>query len=157
MKKQHNATEIIPGIWVGDQSASKDANFFKNFNISVVINCTKDLPHSFLNHNLLYIRIPIDDSLQKKDINIMTEYLPSIVDIIKEQHKDFGKKILIHCHAGMQRSAAVCVAYLHKHYRLPLSKAVKHMVNRRPIAFHFGQHINFYDSLKEFEKQIDNY
>ena len=155
MTHHHNATEIIPGLWVGDQISAKDRHFFEKFNIQVVINCTTDLPHTFerSNDNIIYARIPIDDSLKQKDINLMTKYLPSIVDFIRDHHKLFGKNILIHCHAGMQRSAAVCAAYLHKHYKQPLIKAVNHIISRRPIAFHKGRHINFYDALKAFEKQ----
>ena len=152
-----NATEIIPGIWVGDQISSKDQNFLKKFNITVVINCTTQLPHTFSDSDeFVYVRLPVDDSLRKKDTIIMSKHLPFIVDFIKYHH-NLKKNILIHCHAGMQRSAAVCAAYLHKHYKQPLITAIRHIINRRPIAFHRGNNVNFYDSFKTFEQHCFTY
>ena len=152
-KSSHNATEIIPGLWVGDQISAQDKTFFDNYNITVVVNCTKQLPQSFENNNILYMRIPIDDSLQENDINKMARYLPSVVDFI---HKNRKRNILIHCHAGMQRSAAVVAAYLHKHYNMPFQKAIQHIVTRRPIAFHWGNHVNFHKALKWYETCVVN-
>eukprot|EP01063_Lacrimia_lanifica_P033296 TRINITY_DN5873_c0_g1_i1.p1 TRINITY_DN5873_c0_g1~~TRINITY_DN5873_c0_g1_i1.p1 ORF type:complete len:306 (+),score=66.95 TRINITY_DN5873_c0_g1_i1:700-1617(+) len=42
--------------------------------------------------------------------------------------------VFVHCFAGVNRSATICVAYLMRQYRWPLSKAVAHVHARRPIV-----------------------
>jgi predicted protein tyrosine phosphatase len=44
-----------------------------------------------------------------------------------------NKSVLVHCHEGKNRSAALCVAYLMVKERMPLTKAVAHVWQQRPI------------------------
>lgn len=145
----HNATEIIPGLWVGNQTAAKDPLFFEKFHIQAVINCTKELPNSF-SQTVLYFRVPIDDSGKTEDINKMTQYLPLAIQFLKHQHIIANKHVLIHCHAGIQRSATVAAAYLHSCFNKSIPEAIHQIVRHRPIAFFGGTHFNFKESLKAF-------
>ena len=54
------------------------------------------------------------------------------------------------CHAGVQRSAAMAVAYLMLIYRTPLKKGIDMVVQKRPIAFSFGKSVNFMPALTKF-------
>jgi hypothetical protein len=60
-----------------------------------------------------------------------------------------GNRILIHCFAGMQRSAAVTAMFLISQYRCTTDEAIAFIKKRRPIAF-YGN-VNFYPSIKQFE------
>ena len=51
------------------------------------------------------------------------------IDMCKEQ----GRRVLLHCRAGINRSAALAVAYYMIHTHTPLYKAVQHCVAVRPI------------------------
>ncbi len=141
-----NATEIIKGLWIGDAYSSQDTQFFKDYKIGAVINCTPDVPNKFSRYGVNYLRIPIDDSLQKKDIDAMKRaLLPAIYFI--NQHRKNDKNILVHCHAGIQRSADIVVGYLMKVHKFSLVKAIDFVIKQRPQAFFGGKHINFLDSL----------
>lgn len=144
------ADEILPGIWLGDMNAAKDASFFKKFNIKAVINCTPDVPCAM--PGVDYLQVKIDDSLQKKDIDKMKQAIPVAVSFLHQKHDIEKKTILIHCHAGMQRSATIVTAYLCKYYNLTLDQAINHILSRRRLAFHYGKHLNFYESLIHFKK-----
>lgn len=145
------ANEIISGLWLGDMNAATDSDFFKKYKIRAVINCTPDVPMLF--KNVDYLNLVLDDSLKDEDILKMSYYLPKAVEFIHLKKDIEGKNILIHCHAGMQRSAAVVTAYLYKYHSLPLSKAIDLILSRRPIAFHHGRHVNFIDALKHYTYQ----
>lgn len=104
------ATEIMPGLWLGDINASQDKKFHKDMNISVVFNCTRTIPFLEIPGQKHY-RIPIDDNLKAKEMRILTRIAgQAILDLDKAYSR--GKTILVHCHAGAQRSAAVVAMYL---------------------------------------------
>ena len=56
------------------------------------------------------------------------------------------------CHAGMQRSAAMVVAYMMLIYKNPLKKSIDLVIQKRPIAFSYGRSVNFMPALSKFAK-----
>ena len=75
-------------------------------------------------------------------------------EIIYKVHKErvSGNRILVHCAAGMQRSAAVVAMYLISQYRCTTDEAIAYIKSRRPIAFYGNA--NFYESIKAFENSL---
>jgi len=143
-----NADEIIPRVWLGNRFAALDEEWLSENEIDTVFNCTKDLPfHDSIKNRF---RVPVDDNLEAVEINNMTKWSPEIAYKILREYKA-GKKILVHCAAGMQRSAAAMVFFL---ITLTSERAPKIMSNIRkirPIAFvpeaNFRKSINYYDAL----------
>jgi protein-tyrosine phosphatase len=146
-----NANEIISGLWIGDANSALNESFIKKNNITVIVNCTPDIPSKFKENGVEYLRLNLDDSLKKKDFDKMIAYLPHAVHYIHDKHKKKGKKVLVHCHAGMQRSTAVVIGYLCNFYNMELAKAAALILSKRPVAFHNGKHINFIDSLLHYK------
>jgi hypothetical protein len=142
-----NAHEIVPGIWLGNRNAALDANWLKQKNITVVFNATKDIPFSPVIKK--QYRIPVDDNLQPEEIRNMSLWSQEAVyKVIEEKHK--GNIILVHCAAGMQRSAAIVGMYLIATRGMPWHQAITYIQGIRPIAFRPSP--NFKDSLVEFDK-----
>ena len=98
------ATLIIPRLWLGNRVAAADADFLQKNNITVVFNCTIDLP--FQQNVLRKYRLPVDDNLQATEIANMEQWAPEAVYKVLAEYNS-GRNILIHCYAGMQRSAAL--------------------------------------------------
>jgi len=164
--------EIIPGLYLGTIEASQDIQFIKDKNICTIVNCTKDIKDKF-SLNLLkpiedapeevqkwlydnsyyikYYRIPVDDSGRKEDIEKFYEYTISLLPIIKKEY-DNGRNILIHCLAGVQRSASFVVAFLMYYYNKPLDVMVKYVLEKKPNVFFFGERNNFIDALQKMNK-----
>lgn len=144
--------EIIPGLYVGNMQSAKNKDFFKSNSIGAVLNMTPEVPHYYndTNGTVEYMRINVNDSLKTDDFNKMFKYFPSGVSFIYKNLNLEGKNVLVHCHAGQQRSAAMVVAYLMFIHRLPLKKAVDAVIKNRPVAFSFGRSINFMPSLSKF-------
>ena len=95
-----NATEILPGLWLGDIKASLDTAFLKDKQIQCVINCTDR--HPFADDPIIKIkhRVPVKDNM---DINEMAKLYQSFdesCDLIKTNI--VSHNILIHCYAGKQ-------------------------------------------------------
>jgi len=162
MKFIVSADEIVQGIWVGNEAASQDKTWLTKNRIHVIVNCTKHIP--FVDGNYVKFRIPVNDpgkeaELEQSDVSIMFNALPAITKVIHEYRKRTTKiNILIHCHAGMQRSATVCAAYISrfiiypqiKDRRKSMDHAINLIIDRRPIAFNAGSSINFKAALDRF-------
>jgi len=145
----NNADEIIPGLWLGNRKASQDVKWLRSKNITSVFNATKDIP--FAPGTLSMYRIPVDDNLEDDEIRNMEHWSWEIVfKVIKDYNA--GKQILIHCMAGMQRSAAITAMVLIAKYRCTTDEAIRYIKAKRPIAFYIQA--NFYKSIKGFEKSF---
>lgn len=142
-----DAHEIVPGMWLGNRRAAANDKWLQENNITVVFNATKDIP--FAASAQKQYRIPVDDNLQPEEIRNMTLWSQEAVyKVLKE--KNAGNNILIHCAAGMQRSAAIMGMYLIATRGMSWQQAITYIQGIRPIAFRPGA--NFRDSLIEFDK-----
>lgn len=151
--KGADAHEIIPRLWLGNKRAAVNMEWLQLNNINVVVNCTKDLPFADdteVVRRRIY-RIPIDDSLREKDIDYLTTASEEVALTLLREYKA-GSRILVHCAAGMQRSAASVAIFLMTYNRWPAREAIEHIKIVRPIAFRPA--VNFYKSIKEYERRL---
>jgi hypothetical protein len=142
-------TELIPGLWISGLEGLTDDEFLTSKRISLVINCTTDVP---MQKRIPAKRIPVTDSsttVREEADQIMFSYL---ADITKSIHLELGRGgcVLVHCFAGKQRSATVGAAYLIRYGQMPLIEAERALQSKRPAAF--SPHNNFRTALSRFEK-----
>jgi protein-tyrosine phosphatase len=163
--------EILPNLYLGSIEASENFDFIQNNNISVIVNCSKDINNKF-SLNLLknienapldvqkwlydnsyyikYYRIPVNDSGKDIDIKDFYKYTSELLDVIIEEYKK-GKHILVHCLAGNQRSAAFICAFIMFYKKISLKESIKYVLEKKPNVFFFGTNINFIKALELFE------
>lgn len=147
----NQADEIIPGLWLGNAAASQNAQFLQQNRIATVFNCTKDLP--FYPHIVRRYRVPVDDNLQTNEIRNLELWSYEIVYKLTREYKT-GKPILVHCAAGMQRSAACVAMFLIVAKNMTPEQAMEYIQNKRPIAFR--PNANFKDAIEGFYTSYQN-
>lgn len=153
--KRNSVDLILPNLFLGNIESSIDKSFINKNKIKVIINCSNGIENKFENNkNIIYHRIPVDDSLLDYDINLMKDYLPKIVKII-DYHLTNNNVVLVHCYAGRQRSAIVIAAYLIYKYNYSIDEAYQYILSKRSEAFHYGTSINFHESLLDFKKKMN--
>jgi len=140
---------IVPRLWLGDKDASMDSEFLKREGITTVFNCTKELPFSPLIPR--QYRVPVDDNLRKEELDHMYAWAPEIVTKVLREY-GAGHTILVHCHAGKQRSAAVMAMTLLAKTGQTADATMAYLRQRRPVAF-FPQ-ANFERSIRGFEADL---
>lgn len=166
--------EIIPNLYLGSIEASQDYDFIFNNNISVIVNCTKDIKDTYAlnllkpiedapkevqdylydnSYYIKYYRIPVDDNGKESEINNFYKYTIEILNLICDEYKK-GKKILVHCLAGNQRSAAFICAFLMIYKNINLDKCIIYLLEKKANVFFFGKTINFKNSLEKIEKDL---
>lgn len=147
MTAPDDANEIIPRIWLGNGHAALNDKWLAEKKITVVFNATKYNPFS-LSIKKQY-RIPVHDNLEADEIRNMTLWShETIYNLLKEYNT--GNTILVHCAAGMQRSAAIVAMFLIAHKGLNWDQSIQYIQNKRPIAFR--PRPNFKESIIAFEK-----
>lgn len=143
-----DADEIVPRVWLGNRFAALDGDWLSENEINTVFNCTKDIAfHKSIENRF---RVPVDDNLEAVEINNMTKWSPEIAYKILREYKA-GKNILVHCAAGMQRSAAAMVFFLITLTGEKAPKLMSMIRKKRPIAFvpsaNFRKSIEYFDAL----------
>jgi dual specificity phosphatase 12 len=148
-----HAHEIIDNLWLGDVYSSKDINFHKYYKIKTVFNCSKDLP--FIKElDQKHYRIPVHDNLQEEEIISMGNLsFQAVANLDKELKK--GRRVLVHCYAGAQRSAALITMYLIFRYHLTPEEAINKIKKIRPQAF--PRSINFKKAIDFFYKTLSKF
>lgn len=169
-----NGDNTLGQLWLGNYKAAFDPVFLKKNNISVIVNCSTDIPYIYdknidmldLNISKLeFYRLPVEDSLLEHDMYVMQHYFNLILPILLTKILTEKKNILIHCFAGKQRSACLVAALLYILVKndlfrlnndndkndLELMKTIiKYIIKKRPQAFTYGLRVNFKRSLERF-------
>ena len=144
------ADEVIPGLWLGSRYAALNGEYLKEKRIRAVFDCTKDIPfHTSIPRQY---RVPVDDNLQPEEIRNLElwsyEIVYKIAMEMRRAEKE-GTAVLVHCAAGMQRSAASVAMYLIATKGMTTDEAIRFIRSKRSIAF--TPAANFERSIRGFE------
>lgn len=143
--------EIIPGIFIGNAKASQNPLTIQQNKINMVVNCTKDIP--FLEWIPYKIRLAINDDRNPKEIQAFQKEIDKVVGYIYD-HVTNGNTVLVHCRAGIQRSASVVSAFLMKYSEMNIQQSVEFIQTKRKQTFFGG--INFYPALSYYYEQLQH-
>jgi len=117
----------------------------RNNGISCVINCTSEIPSVNL-PDVECMRISIDDTPTQR-ISAHFDRCADKVHLVRGR----GGRTLVHCAAGVSRSASVCIAYLMKHHHMSLKDAYNHVKTCRPVI---RPNPGFFHQLIEYERKL---
>ena len=138
-------------LWIGSAADAASAPWLRQHRIGLVVNCTRHLPANAA--GIRTVRVPVDDA--PDECPAMLRYLPRAVRAI-DAALSSGTNVLVHCHAGMSRSATVVAAYLTKRTCLPLRVVVSEIQGRKPETFPVvqGSRPNFWPALLQWQKKL---
>lgn len=120
-------SSVTSDLYIGNID-SLDPNILRKHNISAIISVLSPETPTVYPHGINVIRISIDDS-EHENINPWLEPTYQFI----HSHQKSKKKVLVHCHAGISRSATVVLYYLMKTFKVPLSTAFGYLRSRRSI------------------------
>ncbi|XP_067274358.1 dual specificity protein phosphatase 10 [Pseudorasbora parva] len=142
-------TPILPFLYLGNERDAQDLEQMQRMDIGFILNVTTHLPlfHYELGR-FSYKRLPATDSNKQN----LRQYFEEAFEFIEEAHRA-GRGLLIHCQAGVSRSATIVIAYLMKHTWMTMTDAYKFVKSRRPII---SPNLNFMGQLLEFEEDLNN-
>lgn len=141
------ASEILPFLYLGNERDAANCQRLNDLGITYVLNVTSHLPQHFENHGIKYKRIPASDSGQQN----LRQYFEEAGTFI-EDAREAGAKILVHCQAGVSRSATITVAFLLQHSRMSMTDAYRFVKSKRQII---SPNFNFMGQLLDFEQALN--
>ncbi|KAL0192110.1 hypothetical protein M9458_010406, partial [Cirrhinus mrigala] len=119
---------ITDSLYIGNSKTASDVSILQSLNITCVINATQDASNGNI-PTVDYMHVPVTDDPESR----LCDYFDVVADKIQHVSDEHGR-VLLHCNAGVSRSAALCLAYLMKHRRLTLTEAHTLLKSHRPIV-----------------------
>merc|ERR1712228_457598 len=155
-------SEIIPNqLYLGNIHHALNLDILKTIKITHIVNCTQSIENKFESNGLRYIRVPVND---KRSVSILPYFVAAIRFIEAVRDENSGKnenRILIHCHAGISRSATITIAYLMYSWKMTMFDAIAHVHSKRyqiqPNQGFKNQLLDFYLYLEQNEGNLDDF
>lgn len=142
---QVGPVEILPFLYLGSALHASKKEVLDSIGISALLNVSADCPNHF-EGAYQYKCIPVEDN-HKEDISCWFLEAIEFIDSVR----DSSGRVLVHCQAGISRSATICLAYLMKRKRVRLDEAFEFVRRRRSII---SPNFSFMGQLLQFESQL---
>ena len=149
--------EIIPNLYLGNMWATTPAILSK-YNIDCVLNVSNratDMNHNkYKLHSHLVIEI---NDVPRASQQMLSEVLPKAMrylDTFIHPEAPSHKRVLVHCAAGISRSATIVIAWLMKTYGINRNKAILFVRARRSII---SPNDGFIAILGEWERYLKRF
>ncbi|NWY07653.1 DUS4 phosphatase, partial [Nothoprocta ornata] len=142
---QAGPVEILPFLYLGSAYHAARRDMLDALGITALLNVSPDCPNHFEGH-YEYKSIPVEDN-HKADISSWFMEAIEFIDAVQERRG----RVLVHCQAGISRSATICLAYLMMKQRVRLDEAFEFVKQRRSVI---SPNFSFMGQLLQFEAQV---
>ncbi|GIY43951.1 dual specificity protein phosphatase 22 [Caerostris darwini] len=136
--------QVLPGLYLGSFRDGKDSDQLRNNDITHIISIHDTAKEVVEDKKYLCIRVP--DSPEEN----LSKYFSKCNDFIHDARSN-GGNVLVHCLAGVSRSATIATAYIMSATTLTCKDALKVVRGARTIA---NPNYGFHSQLKEYESFI---
>ena len=130
-------------LWIGDFESQRE---FPSPQIKAVVSLGTRHCGYVRREGVTYLRLNAKDAPSQD----LKQYFEQSNAFIK-QHLDKGEQVLVHCEAGVSRSATICIAYLMHNLHLSFFQAYACVKEARPII---SPNYNFVEQLLAYEKEL---
>jgi protein-tyrosine phosphatase len=135
--------EVYPRLYLGSLEDSLNERLLRDHNITYLLSIhdvSDEVPLTARNRH--YFRIKAADDLSQD----LTPTFSRAIQFINRAHK-MNANVLVHCRAGVSRSATLCAAYIADKEGVHPEYAIEHIKRSRPIV----------NPNKSFRAQLDHW
>ncbi|KAM9500200.1 dual specificity protein phosphatase 19b [Clarias gariepinus] len=133
---------ITPFLLLCSQDAASDMETLRKFKVTHVLNVACGVENAFPEH-FIYKTVSMMDLPETQ----LSTYLPQCFEFIEEARKKDGV-VLLHCNAGVSRSASIAIAYLMAKEKTQFKDAFNRVRSARPSI---RPNAGFLVQLKEYQ------
>jgi len=109
---------LVDGLYLGSYEHAKNKNILQKLNITAVLNVAySDCPTvDFYDEcNIELMQVDMSDSFLY-ETKISNNFLKPIFNFIDKNMIHKNRNVLVHCHAAINRSPTICIAYIARNY-----------------------------------------
>ncbi|XP_074086882.1 dual specificity protein phosphatase 8 [Macrotis lagotis] len=139
-------TRILPHLYLGSQKDVLNQDLMTRNGISYVLNASNSCPKPDFICESRFMRIPVNDSYCEK----LLPWLDKSIEFI-DKAKLSSSQVIVHCLAGISRSATIAIAYIMKTMGMSSDDAYRFVKDRRPSI---SPNFNFLGQLLEYERSL---
>lgn len=142
-----NCDRVLENLYIGGVEAVLDSERLAEQGIRAVVCCNRELefPTSNFLPELEYYRVDVED-MGREPIEL---FFPEATEFIHAQLQQ-ERPVLVHCKAGVSRSASVVLAYLMEYCGYSLHEAFLLMLHHRPTI---TPNPGFMEQLRSYEME----
>ncbi|XP_040859651.1 dual specificity protein phosphatase 18 [Ochotona curzoniae] len=138
-------SQITRSLYISNGAAANNKLLLASHHITTVINVSLEIMNVFY-ENIEYLHVPVADAPSSH----LCGFFDPVADHIHRVEMKQGRTLL-HCAAGVSRSAALCLAYLMKYHAMSLLDAHAWTKSCRPII---RPNVGFWEQLIHYELQL---
>jgi hypothetical protein len=142
---ESSADRIIGNLYLSDADTAIDTQYVSNLGIKCIVTIGRELKCPL--PQIDYHYISLDDHPDEK----ISEHFETVNNFIYS-NITAGKKVLVHCRAGISRSATLIIAYLMARFDMPFTFALAYTRRRRSVV---NPNLGFIQQLKEYNEQLN--
>lgn len=139
-------TLVDQNIYIGNYGDATNKGFLKSLGITHIVNCASEIENAFP-QAFAYYNLYMNDNQEEFVSHLFNPVLLWIQEAVKKG------RVLIHCAAGISRSATIIVAYLADKYNLPIPEALGFLRHKYRMA---NPNQNYFRQLLEWKQQEQN-
>ncbi|ELU03323.1 hypothetical protein CAPTEDRAFT_140771, partial [Capitella teleta] len=131
-------TQLSPVLFIGSQRNADDLATLQRIGITHVVNCAGtrryDVSRSPYHPETGirdYLMIPAEDN---DEFNIQSYFKEAITFINRAKYS--AGKVLVHCNLGVNRSGAICAAYLLVDLKMTLLEVITFLKSKRSVVLY---------------------
>ena len=143
------ASENLGAVYLGNYEAASDINLLKKYGIHAVLTVAADLRLNY----------PASEGIAHEVISALdmasfdlSRHFNRCFDFLDKVRAETKTNVLVHCLAGISRSATIVIAYLIKMNKMSFDQAYNFVKKRRKIIF---PNPGFVRQLRVFSSQIN--
>mmetsp|Transcript_2080 Transcript_2080/g.4793 ORF Transcript_2080/g.4793 Transcript_2080/m.4793 type:complete len:183 (-) Transcript_2080:34-582(-) len=117
--------KIVEGLYLGSVGAAYNLSVLKSLNITHILTVCDCLPPKFPDQFNYKVVLAVDDPSER-----LCKHFRDCIEFIHQSIMS-GGIVLVHCFAGVSRSATIVLAYLMRYNAMPLQKAMMLVRSKR--------------------------
>ncbi|XP_021009589.1 dual specificity protein phosphatase 21 [Mus caroli] len=141
----YGLSQITTGLFISNSAVANDKLTLSNNRITTIINVSAEVVNTFF-EDIQYVQVPVSDAPN----SYLYDFFDPIADHIRGVEMRSGRTLL-HCAAGVSRSATLCLAYLMKYHNMTLLDAHTWTKTCRPII---RPNNGFWEQLIHYEFKL---